>query len=139
MQGDLPIIPGIDIRRAVPQELFADYCRAADVVVFPSRYEGFGFIPLESLACGAKLVSAKVGVFHDFAPKNWFEAKEHSVQEFAHQLGRALTSGPASTRAFTEIKRRFSLEKYASEFNSIAQSLIRQSAAPTHSSEGLHA
>ena len=32
--------------------------RAGEVFVFPSRYEGFGFPPLESMACGTPVISS---------------------------------------------------------------------------------
>jgi D-inositol-3-phosphate glycosyltransferase len=37
------------------------YYNAADVCVFPSYYESFGLVPLESLACGTPVVATNVG------------------------------------------------------------------------------
>jgi D-inositol-3-phosphate glycosyltransferase len=37
------------------------YYNAADVCVFPSYYESFGLVPLESLACGTPVVANNVG------------------------------------------------------------------------------
>lgn len=45
----------------VEQERLALYYSAADVCVVPSRYESFGLVALEALACGAALVAARVG------------------------------------------------------------------------------
>jgi glycosyltransferase involved in cell wall biosynthesis len=41
--------------RVTDDELVALY-RGADCFLFPSRYEGFGFPPLEAMACGAPVV-----------------------------------------------------------------------------------
>jgi glycosyltransferase involved in cell wall biosynthesis len=35
--------------------------RAADVLLYPSRYEGFGLPPLEAMACGTPVVAAAAG------------------------------------------------------------------------------
>jgi D-inositol-3-phosphate glycosyltransferase len=45
----------------VSYEILPDYYNAADVVAFPSYYESFGLVPLESLACGTPVVATDVG------------------------------------------------------------------------------
>ena len=42
-------------------ERMPTWYNAADVCVFPSYYESFGLVPLESLACGTPVVAADVG------------------------------------------------------------------------------
>lgn len=42
-------------------EQLVEYYNAADVCVFPSYYESFGLVPLESLACGTPVVATNVG------------------------------------------------------------------------------
>jgi D-inositol-3-phosphate glycosyltransferase len=44
-----------------PHEQLADYYRAADVCVVPSRTESFGLVALEAAACGTPVVAANVG------------------------------------------------------------------------------
>jgi D-inositol-3-phosphate glycosyltransferase len=45
----------------VEQEELPRYYSAADFLVIPSRYESFGLVALESLACGTPVVSTRVG------------------------------------------------------------------------------
>jgi D-inositol-3-phosphate glycosyltransferase len=45
----------------LPHGLLADFYRAADVVVIPSRAESFGLVAAEAQACGTPVVAAKVG------------------------------------------------------------------------------
>ena len=45
----------------VPHHLLSTYCRAADVVLVPSRSESFGLVALEAAACGTPVVAAAVG------------------------------------------------------------------------------
>ncbi|MFF3195968.1 D-inositol-3-phosphate glycosyltransferase [Streptomyces misionensis] len=46
---------------AAPQHELADWYRAADVLVMPSRSESFGLVALESQACGTPVLAAAVG------------------------------------------------------------------------------
>ena len=41
------------------------YYNSADVLVIPSRYESFGLVGLEALACGRPVVSTPVGAMAD--------------------------------------------------------------------------
>ncbi|MFC8505130.1 D-inositol-3-phosphate glycosyltransferase [Streptomyces sp. NPDC057411] len=53
-----------DVLRAcppVPQERLAEWYRAADVLVVPSRSESFGLVALEAQACGTPVLAAAVG------------------------------------------------------------------------------
>ncbi len=45
----------------LPQLELADYYRAADVLIVPSRSETFGLVALEAAACGTPCVAAAVG------------------------------------------------------------------------------
>lgn len=45
----------------VPQERLADWYRAADVLVVPSRSESFGLVAVEAQACGTPVLAAAVG------------------------------------------------------------------------------
>ncbi|MBT2454535.1 D-inositol-3-phosphate glycosyltransferase [Streptomyces sp. ISL-86] len=45
----------------VPQQELADWYRAADVLVVPSRSESFGLVALEAQACGTPVLAAAVG------------------------------------------------------------------------------
>jgi D-inositol-3-phosphate glycosyltransferase len=45
----------------VEQEELPYFYSAADLCVFPSYYESFGLVVIESLACGTPVVATKVG------------------------------------------------------------------------------
>ncbi|MFE5815693.1 glycosyltransferase [Streptomyces sp. NPDC056479] len=46
----------------------ADWYRAADVVVLPSRWEGMALVPLEAMACGRPVVVSDVAGAHESLP-----------------------------------------------------------------------
>jgi D-inositol-3-phosphate glycosyltransferase len=58
---DLGIADRVEWLGPVDQERLPLYYSAADVCVVPSRYESFGLVALEAMACGAALVAAPVG------------------------------------------------------------------------------
>jgi glycosyltransferase involved in cell wall biosynthesis len=49
----------------VPAEDLVDFYNAAELFVFPSLYEGFGFPPLEAMACGLPVAASGVGALEE--------------------------------------------------------------------------
>ena len=44
-----------------PDEDLPALYSGADLVIFPSLYEGFGIVPVEAMACGAPLIASSAG------------------------------------------------------------------------------
>lgn len=55
------VADGIEVLDPMPHEILADYYRAADVVIVPSRSESFGLVAAEAQACGTPVVASDVG------------------------------------------------------------------------------
>ncbi len=51
----------VDFHDAVPHTELAEFYRAADVVMVPSRSESFGLVAAEAQSCGVPVVAARVG------------------------------------------------------------------------------
>lgn len=51
----------IEFRDPVPARVLADWYRAADLVVVPSRSESFGFVAAEAVASGTPVLASQVG------------------------------------------------------------------------------
>jgi glycosyltransferase involved in cell wall biosynthesis len=45
----------------------ANLCRANDIFVYPSYSDGFGYPPLEAMACGCAVVATRVGAVPEYA------------------------------------------------------------------------
>jgi D-inositol-3-phosphate glycosyltransferase len=59
--GDLGVCHQVRFVPPLPHAELADYYRAADVCIVPSRTESFGLVALEAAACGTPVVAASVG------------------------------------------------------------------------------
>ncbi|WTT06032.1 D-inositol-3-phosphate glycosyltransferase [Streptomyces sp. NBC_00090] len=61
LAGELGVTDVLRAFPPVPQSRLADWYRAADVLVVPSRSESFGLVALEAQACGTPVLAAAVG------------------------------------------------------------------------------
>ncbi|VAW48330.1 hypothetical protein MNBD_GAMMA03-2077 [hydrothermal vent metagenome] len=55
---------------AIPQEELARYYSFADCMCTPSRWEGFGMVFTEALACGAVVITSDIAPMNDFITHN---------------------------------------------------------------------
>jgi D-inositol-3-phosphate glycosyltransferase len=58
---DLGVAANVRFVAPQPHDQLADFYRAADVCIVPSRAESFGLVALEAAACGTPVVAASVG------------------------------------------------------------------------------
>ncbi|RIK45281.1 MAG: glycosyltransferase family 1 protein [Chloroflexi bacterium] len=58
---ELGIRDNVLFRGSAPQELLPDYYAAATVGAVPSRYESFGLVAVEAMACGLPVVASRAG------------------------------------------------------------------------------
>lgn len=54
-------LKSVKFKGFVPDEELRPFLAGADLFLYPSRYEGFGFPPLEAMACGTATVSSNAG------------------------------------------------------------------------------
>lgn len=88
------------------------FYRAADALIFPSRYEGYGFVPLEALASGCPVITSRTGIFHEYTPKNAIITQEHTVDEFEKALCRILEH-KLLISDYPEIAKKFSFKQFS--------------------------
>lgn len=61
LRAELGIEDLVTFMGAKDQDTLVYYYSAAEMVVMPSRYESFGMVALEAMACGTPVVASKVG------------------------------------------------------------------------------
>ncbi|HUG16055.1 MAG TPA: glycosyltransferase [Thermomicrobiales bacterium] len=57
----LGVLEDIVFKGSEPQDLLPDYYAAATVCAVPSRYESFGLVAVEAMACGLPVVASRAG------------------------------------------------------------------------------
>ena len=72
----------------VPDEALPDLYRAAGAMVYPSLFEGFGFPPVEAMACGCPVVSSGRGSLEEVAAPAALVVDPESVPSMAEGLAR---------------------------------------------------
>lgn len=81
----------------VPDSDLADWYCSADVLVFPSLFEGFGLPPIEAMACGCPVLSSRRGALAEVVGDAAGILEPEDTAQMAAQLGR-IASDPAERR-----------------------------------------
>jgi len=103
------------------EELALHYC-AADFLVFPSRFEGFGFVIAESLACNTPVVCSDVGIAREISPEGLFVAKTFEPAEWVEQIQMAM-QGKENVAPRKFIEKNFNEALFCKKFTSLAKEL----------------
>lgn len=98
-----PLASGVHFRGARPHAELAQWYRAADLMVLPSRSEGVPNVLLESLASGTPFVASDVGGVADLQTAECAVVPPESPGALAEALIRLLPATPMSRRTVAEI------------------------------------
>jgi glycosyltransferase involved in cell wall biosynthesis len=75
----------------VAREDLPAYYSGAECFVLPSFYEGFGFTPLEAMACGCPVVVSNVASLPEVVGEAAIQVNPHDTDDIARALRRVLT------------------------------------------------
>ncbi|OGY42263.1 MAG: hypothetical protein A3G57_01095 [Candidatus Andersenbacteria bacterium RIFCSPLOWO2_12_FULL_45_8] len=88
--------------------------QAAELFIYPSFYEGFGFPPLEALLAGTPVITSNNSSLPEVAGDFATMVNPYDVAELAQVMGEQLRDRPKVTTATIEkIKQKFSWDRAA--------------------------
>lgn len=112
----------------VPEEDLPTIYSMADIFVFPSLYEGFGFPPLESMACEVPVLVSDKGALPEITGGNCIQIDPYNIDEIAKGMYRLLIDTKLRKRSMQQGKewiKQFSWEKAAIETYMVYKQSIR--------------
>ena len=109
-------VKNIEIISPKKHALLPLYYNAADLVLFPSRFEGFGFVTIEALACNKKIVTLGAGIASEIESENLFVTIESELNK---TLRIALSNQNSNSRNL--MKNVFSVKKFREKWRSACE------------------
>lgn len=115
--------PGIDCRGPLTPAVLSNYYAAADVVFFPSRFESFGFVTLEALACKRPVVTTSFGIASSLQHPACICPKDNSIQAFQSAIQTALRTDFAFDYP---LENEFGIETFKKRFTQAIEQFANQ-------------
>jgi D-inositol-3-phosphate glycosyltransferase len=102
----LQIDDSVNFLGLVEQEELPYFYSAADLCVFPSHYESFGLVALESLACGTPVVATRVGGIEGVIKEGetGYIVKDNAPDRLADKITLMLSTSKAKKEAIDSIR-----------------------------------
>lgn len=114
----------------IPDELLSSYYRKASLLAYPSRYEPFGIVPLEAMACGTPVVVSNIAGCREIIVDglNGYVVNPHDRKALAAIIKKLLLDSKLRSKigqnaAFT-IKENYTWTKAADQFIALYKSLL---------------
>ena len=117
----------IKVISAVSEQDLISFYNIADVFIFPSFYEGFGFPPLEAMACGIPVIASNTSSIPEIVGDAGILLNANDEDGFASAINQVLTDHKLQQEM--RIKglqkaKEFNWEKNARETLEVYRSLI---------------
>jgi glycosyltransferase involved in cell wall biosynthesis len=90
--GRLGLTGRVELTGRVSDEALVRLYQGASVYVDATLYEGFGFVPLEAMACGAPVVASRASSIPEVVGDAGILCDPHAADELAAAVGRVLSN-----------------------------------------------
>ncbi len=127
----LALVGDVILTDFVPEAELPAYYSGAEVFVLPSFYEGFGFPPLEAMACGCSVVTSNTTSLPEVVGEAGIMVDPHDTDSLAQAIRQVLTDaklGDEMIRRGLEQSKKFSWEETAKEtlevYNKVSEEQI---------------
>ncbi|NLI73854.1 MAG: glycosyltransferase family 4 protein [Euryarchaeota archaeon] len=111
-------------RHDVPNHCMPLYYSAADLLLFPSRYESVGYVGLEAMACDLPVVVSRTGVFEDIDEGDVGRiVPSWDASAYVEAIDDVLSHPFHPRRA---VKDRFSIERFRADYRAAAIEAIEE-------------
>ena len=128
LKEDFDVIsPDIHLAGYVKDEALPSLYSNADCFVYPSFYEGFGFPPLEAMACGCPVITSKVSSLPEACGDAAYYVNPYSVNDIAKGISEVLTNEKLRKKMIVDgflNTHKFSWEKSAGKMLEIFENLL---------------
>ena len=99
----------------VPHHQLNEYYSAADVVLNPTRFEGFGYVSLEALSCNTPLIATATGALVEEKPPNAVLLKKPGVESYSKALDGFLQD-PFAENSRKWVKERYPIDSFIQSY-----------------------
>jgi glycosyltransferase involved in cell wall biosynthesis len=126
---NLKLVNDVVLLRYVSDKDLVCFYNAADLFVYPSTSEGFGFPPLEAMACGTPVIADDIDSIPEVVGDAGILVKSFAVNELAHAMFTVLTDETLRSNLKNKGLRRsklFSWTRMARETINIYQEMMKR-------------
>ncbi len=110
----------------IPEDNLPAFYNGADLFVYPSLYEGFGFPPLEAMACGCPVITSNTSSLPEIVDDAAIMINPYNIDELTNQMQNVLKDENLKNlmiKKGLQRSKKFSWEKCAKETLTIYKSL----------------
>ncbi|NLK25660.1 MAG: glycosyltransferase family 4 protein [Euryarchaeota archaeon] len=113
----------LEVRRNVPYQRMPLYYSAADLLLFPSRYESVGYTALEAMACDLPVVASRTGVFEDMTEGGIGRiVSSWDADDYLVAIDQVLGGPPLHPRS--AVSARYSMERFVEDYRAMVKEAV---------------